>query len=1149
MDARLICAGLLAGFCLACTQQETQVPVPGENMFYAKLEQPADPETKVYADRDMRILWHADDRISVFNRNTSNEEYRFTGESGANAGSFTKVTNDGPSGGSGIPGVYAVYPYQASTQISGQGELTVILPTNQAYADHSFGPGANAMVSATTDDELMFKNVGGYLVLKLYGEGASVSSVKLRGNDGERLAGKATVNAPFDGAPVLEMQADASTQEVVLTCPESVALGATADDFKEFWFVLPPTTFSQGFTITVTGPDGAHFEKSTSKSITIGRNRLSRMSPVEVVLEDAQQVHQEEIDFLVKLYDSTGGDSWFDHTHWKSDLPVREWYGVTTDDEGYVLELRLDGNNLCGKLPEGFDKLSHLQYLSMKNNELEDFIPSSLVQAPYFPYIWGDILCGNKISKKTFLSKRVPGPEVSTTDILKGGAITLNHDTYAEYDETYLGQWEHGVIAQEELESNLVSALIRSYKEDGQEKPDQNVILVSNGTAEQIKEDIAYDPEDTEANYRAVSTYDNSPFGGFPFYPISGYPGFGWVTVDSKGIVSDTNLLFDEEEKPTIRYGQEGHLKRLGPDFNYIDLLEEFGAWGTWDGEPLDVIYRCPASWVHIVNGYALVNANDYTIPRVVSVYADLYRNKLPVRRLYFRISQDYVQFQIEVKSNKGDFPYWSRFDTGGNKALFYTPYQETHSFVIRSNTEQIYWRSDIIDNNDPENVTSYATDFDPPTLDSVPADTGGTGYEFNYQIKVTYPANRSIEEDYGGYYDDEILTGLARITRLEFYPYLETVLDWETLETGHVLVKEGTDGDILYDKVYVIQSPVIVALNVDEWHEVCPIAGKNAEISGFCPVFTAPTGGLQYGESISANVDWDWSDLWIDSNDWPFKMNNGKMSGHSDGKVITTNTFDLYAAEQAGINGYQYDPVYGDYLYRPSVTVPSRDTRMFLSVDLKDGGDPVEWPLLHVFQYSIPKITSVEETWNGEWVAIDHPDYNYMTRAYYYFTMDLIGDLNLGNYTKLMFTGTDCLDDEASGTSTYTWHPWEDHTDCISDSFAFVSSLYSYYEGFVGYYDLRIVYPNGVSVYIENGPKKYDVSKLRIEPNPIPFGTNASPDNKNAKQKGIQYPTGGIHPDKAPFVQQGAVPKDRSLQPSADDTTRRILKGIKRIR
>jgi hypothetical protein len=285
VNYRLFGAGLLVGLSLACTRAETDLPMTGRDLFHASMEQPTEAGTKVYADEDLMLLWHADDRVSIFDKYTFNQEYRFTGETGDNAGSFEKVPNGGFIVGNEIPGVYAVYPYLSSTSLSNQGVLTVVLPSEQTYAVRSFGRGSNTMVSSTDDNDLLFKNLGGYLVLKLYGEG-SVSSITLKGNGRELLAGKAEVTAPVGGNPTLAFLPGEAFQEVTLTCPEPVTLSASADDYTEFWFVLPPVVFQGGFSVTVTGPAGDSVEKSTGKAISIERNNLIRMAPFEVTLSD-----------------------------------------------------------------------------------------------------------------------------------------------------------------------------------------------------------------------------------------------------------------------------------------------------------------------------------------------------------------------------------------------------------------------------------------------------------------------------------------------------------------------------------------------------------------------------------------------------------------------------------------------------------------------------------------------------------------------------------------------------------------------------------------------------------------------------------------------------------------------------------------------
>lgn len=267
----------------SCSTQEKDFlpPTLEDTIFYASFEQPCDDGTKVYVNEDLLLRWTADDRVSIFNKNTYNQLYVFTGETGDNAGGFRKVDTDEFMTGNAIPNIVSVYPYQASTKISEREVITVTLPSEQHYADNTFGLGANTMVSVSSDNFLQYRNVGGYLMFRLYGEGVSVSSIMLKGNQGEIIAGKAYISMPEDGIPIVEMASDA-IKKITLTCDTPVQLGATQEQSTPFWFVVPPVLFSKGFTITVYDSFGRFFEKSTSKSVSIERSNLSKMSPLEV---------------------------------------------------------------------------------------------------------------------------------------------------------------------------------------------------------------------------------------------------------------------------------------------------------------------------------------------------------------------------------------------------------------------------------------------------------------------------------------------------------------------------------------------------------------------------------------------------------------------------------------------------------------------------------------------------------------------------------------------------------------------------------------------------------------------------------------------------------------------------------------------------
>lgn len=283
--------GIVAALVASCSIQEENFVAPqsGGEMFYATFEQPVEDGTRVYANEDLLLRWTEDDRVSIFNKVTYNQQYKFLGETGDNSGGFSKVAGAEYVTGNPISHTVSVYPYQASTKITEGEVLTVTFPSEQHYAENTFGLGANTMVSVTADDFLQYKNVGGYLVLKLYGEGVSISSITLKGNNGEKLAGKATVTMPLDGVPTAALAEDA-TDQITLVCDTPVALGATAEESTEFWLVVPPTTFSKGFTLTVRDKAKGFFEKSTDKPLDLSRNMLSKMAALDIDIDTTSPV-------------------------------------------------------------------------------------------------------------------------------------------------------------------------------------------------------------------------------------------------------------------------------------------------------------------------------------------------------------------------------------------------------------------------------------------------------------------------------------------------------------------------------------------------------------------------------------------------------------------------------------------------------------------------------------------------------------------------------------------------------------------------------------------------------------------------------------------------------------------------------------------
>ena len=81
---------------------------------------------------------------------------------------------------------------------------------------------------------------------------------------------------------------------------------------------------------------------------------------------------------LVAIYNATDGPNWANNTNWLSDRPIGEWYGVSTDANGRVVDLSLRENQLTGQIPPELGNLSNLQSLNLWGNQLTGEIPTEL---------------------------------------------------------------------------------------------------------------------------------------------------------------------------------------------------------------------------------------------------------------------------------------------------------------------------------------------------------------------------------------------------------------------------------------------------------------------------------------------------------------------------------------------------------------------------------------------------------------------------------------------------------------------------------------------------------------------------------------------------------------------------------------------------
>lgn len=275
---------LIAGCEQSPIEEQSNLNQPEE--FWATFEGADEIDTRTYLDGQARMRWTADDRLTIFKKTTYNREFAFTGKTGANAGGFRQVSVDDDFWfGYDVDYNYAIYPHSADNAFDETDcFFTTTMPSEQTYVENSFGLGANTMVAASESGQLIFKNVGSYLRVMLWGENQTVKKITLSSVAGEALAGEAKIVATLTDAPTCTMVG--TTSSIVLNCPEAVEVNTTEDAPVSFWIVLPPVVLAEGYKVIVENADGKTQEYAVNKEKTFKRNVYNTLKR-ELNVEDA----------------------------------------------------------------------------------------------------------------------------------------------------------------------------------------------------------------------------------------------------------------------------------------------------------------------------------------------------------------------------------------------------------------------------------------------------------------------------------------------------------------------------------------------------------------------------------------------------------------------------------------------------------------------------------------------------------------------------------------------------------------------------------------------------------------------------------------------------------------------------------------------
>ena len=236
-------------------------------------------KTRTLVREGEQTMWIANDRIGIFAGGTNDVSYPFITKDGGIVANFKGTVEET------APIYCALYPYNKESTLENY-EFTTVLYAQQYAEPNSYASGMNLAVSRSYESnaqDLNFSNAASYLCVSIPSDysGDDIYSMRLKGNNGELLAGNVTINV-YDvrETPAIVIDDEDASETIYLN---QINPGAKCLKGKDYYFVLAPTDMTQGYTLTLVNGDGktdaivgepTNFERNHVYHVVVGETKF-----------------------------------------------------------------------------------------------------------------------------------------------------------------------------------------------------------------------------------------------------------------------------------------------------------------------------------------------------------------------------------------------------------------------------------------------------------------------------------------------------------------------------------------------------------------------------------------------------------------------------------------------------------------------------------------------------------------------------------------------------------------------------------------------------------------------------------------------------------------------------------------------------------
>lgn len=236
-------------------------------------------KTRTLVREGEQTMWIANDRIGIFAGGTNDVSYPFITKDGGIVANFKGTVEE-------TALIYcALYPYNKESTLENY-EFTTVLYAQQYAEPNSYASGMNLAVSRSYESnaqDLNFSNAASYLCVSIPSDysGDDIYSMRLKGNNGELLAGNVTIDV-YDvrETPAIVIDDEDASETIYLN---QINPGAKCLKGKDYYFVLAPTDMTQGYTLTLVNGDGktaaivgepTNFERNHVYHVVVGETKF-----------------------------------------------------------------------------------------------------------------------------------------------------------------------------------------------------------------------------------------------------------------------------------------------------------------------------------------------------------------------------------------------------------------------------------------------------------------------------------------------------------------------------------------------------------------------------------------------------------------------------------------------------------------------------------------------------------------------------------------------------------------------------------------------------------------------------------------------------------------------------------------------------------